>query len=73
MTVVVGARGDRWDSTRPIWFLSPRVGGVAPQFERVDQGAVSHASRTPTLNELYRGFRAGAIVTNPNPALDPST
>jgi outer membrane receptor protein involved in Fe transport len=29
------------------------------------------ASRTPTLNELHRGFRVGNVVTNPNPQLDP--
>jgi len=27
--------------------------------------------RTPTLNELHRGFRAGNVVTNPNPLLEP--
>jgi outer membrane receptor protein involved in Fe transport len=26
--------------------------------------------RAPTLNELYRGFRVGNVVTNPNPALE---
>src|SRR5262249_25653706 len=69
---VVGARGDRWDSTKPIWFLSPRASASWRINSSVAiQGAVSHAARTPTLNELYRGFRAGAIVTNPNPALEP--
>jgi outer membrane receptor protein involved in Fe transport len=33
--------------------------------------SVYRASRTPTLNELHRGFRVGNVVTNPNPTLDP--
>src|SRR5262249_40423249 len=57
LTVVVGARGDRWDSTRAIWFLSPRASASWRINSTVSvQGAVSHAARTPTLNELYRGF-----------------
>jgi outer membrane receptor protein involved in Fe transport len=36
-------------------------------------GAGYRASRTPTLNELYRGFRVGAIDTQANPALNPET
>ena len=35
------------------------------------QFSVSRAYRTPTLNELYRGFRVGNIVTNANPLLEP--
>jgi len=34
-------------------------------------GMVYQAHRTPTLNELYRGFRAGNAVTNANPLLMP--
>ena len=37
------------------------------------QGSVYRAHRTPTLNELHRGFRAGNVVTNPNPLLKPET
>jgi outer membrane receptor protein involved in Fe transport len=37
------------------------------------KGAAYRASRTPTLNELHRGFRAGNVVTNPNPLLEPET
>jgi iron complex outermembrane recepter protein len=33
--------------------------------------SIYRASRTPTLNELHRGFRVGNVVTNPNPQLDP--
>ena len=35
------------------------------------QFSVGRSYRTPTLNELYRGFRAGNVVTNPNPLLAP--
>jgi iron complex outermembrane recepter protein len=30
-----------------------------------------HSFRAPTLNELYRGFRVGNVVTNPNDQLGP--
>jgi outer membrane receptor protein involved in Fe transport len=33
--------------------------------------AAEQASRVPTLNELYRGFRAGNVLTSPNDQLDP--
>ena len=50
-------------------FFSPRaVGGVAAhRTRRRSTAAVYRAHRTPTLNELHRGFRVGNIVTNPNP------
>jgi outer membrane receptor protein involved in Fe transport len=35
------------------------------------QGAAYRAHRTPTLNELHRGFRVGNAVVNPNPLLEP--
>jgi outer membrane receptor protein involved in Fe transport len=34
-------------------------------------GSAQRSFRAPTLNELYRGFGAGNIVTNPNSALVP--
>jgi len=34
-------------------------------------GSFAQASRTPTANELYRGFRAGNVLTTPNPNLRP--
>jgi outer membrane cobalamin receptor len=53
-------------------FFSPRV-SVAwrPRASLTAHGTVYQAHRTPTLNELYRGFRAGSTVTNPNPLLMP--
>ena len=34
------------------------------------RGSAYGGFRAPTLNELYRGFRAGNTQTNPNEALD---
>ncbi len=35
------------------------------------RGSYYHSFRAPTLNELYRGFRVGNVVTNPNDQLGP--
>lgn len=53
-------------------FISPRV-SVAwrPTDSLAVHGMAYRAHRTPTLNELYRGFRAGSTVTNANPRLTP--
>jgi outer membrane receptor protein involved in Fe transport len=72
LSLVVGGRGDWWDSTRSIGFFSPRASLTWRATELASlQFAVSRAYRTPTLNELYRGFRVGNIVTNANPLLEP--
>jgi len=80
LTVVLGARGDFWDSnpasaadpSHAVNFFSPR-GSIAYQLsdDVALRGAAYRAYRTPTLNELHRGFRVGNIVTNPNPLLEP--
>ncbi|HEX6199678.1 MAG TPA: TonB-dependent receptor, partial [Thermoanaerobaculia bacterium] len=44
----------RWQP-RPAWGLT---------------AAAYRSFRAPTLNELYRGFRVGDVVTDPNPALE---
>ena len=50
--------------------FSPRV-SVIKRFDRGISLSASayHAFRAPTLNELYRNFRVGNIVTNANAAL----
>jgi len=82
LTIVAGARGDNWDSnpkdttlpTHDATFFSPRVSAGWKLSEMFTvHGAGYRSSRTPTLNELYRGFRAGLIDTNPNPELNPET
>ena len=80
LTVVLGMRGDFWqstpqDSTLPqhsAQFFSPKA-SVAWTLSAVSSlhASVYRAHRTPTLNELHRGFRVGNAVTDPNPALDP--
>jgi outer membrane receptor protein involved in Fe transport len=72
VSVVVGVRGDRWKSARSIGFFSPRASVNWRAHDTLSlQFSVSRAHRTPTLNELYRGFRAGNAQTNPNPLLEP--
>ena len=79
LTFELGGRGDWWkseplDTTLPIKslnFFSPRASVAYRAGRYALKGAVYHASRTPTLNELHRGFRAGNVVTNPNPLLEP--
>jgi outer membrane receptor protein involved in Fe transport len=74
LSLVLGGRGDQWDSTESVGFFSPRAALTwrANDLASV-QFSVSRAYRTPTLNELYRGFRVGNIVTNANPLLEPET
>lgn len=79
LTVSVGLRGDFWRSepvlrtlpTKSVSFLSPRLGVGYRVGAVMVQGAVYRARRTPTLNELHRGFRVGNIQTNPNVLLEP--
>jgi outer membrane cobalamin receptor len=79
LTIVAGARVDAWD-VEPIdpqlpkhsaTFFSPRASAAWRHGDVSLQGSVYHANRTPTLNELYRGFRVGTVQTNPNPLLEP--
>lgn len=72
LSVVLGARGDRWESRESVSFFSPRATLNWRANETASfQFSVSRAYRTPTLNELYRGFRVGNVVTNANPLLEP--
>jgi len=80
LTVVIGARGDFWQSTptdgalveHSTAFFSPRASAAyALSTTTSVHAAVYRAHRTPTLNELHRGFSVGATVTNANPELDP--
>jgi outer membrane receptor protein involved in Fe transport len=80
LTVVAGARVDVWRSTpsdamlaqHRATFFSPRVSAAYSLSDEVSlQASAYRAHRTPTLNELHRGFRVGNVITNPNPLLDP--
>jgi outer membrane receptor protein involved in Fe transport len=73
--------GVRWETwvNRPSGGPDRRASSVSPRASLswlAAEGIVANASvyrafRAPTLNELYRGFRVGAIVTLPNEALVP--
>jgi outer membrane receptor protein involved in Fe transport len=56
-----------WTGGHPFWSPS---GGATWKWLRV---SAYRAFRVPTLNELYRDFRAGNAVTLPNPNLLPET
>ncbi len=50
--------------------FSPRASLLYQAHPRVSLSAAAYrAFRAPTLNELYRGFRVGNVVTQANPAL----
>jgi outer membrane receptor protein involved in Fe transport len=52
--------------------LSPRVAALYRATGRVSVwGSVSRGFRAPTLNELYRQFRVGAVLTTANENLGP--
>jgi outer membrane cobalamin receptor len=79
LTISIGLRGDFWtndpvldtDPQKDSSFFSPRLAAGYRVGDVTLQGAFYRAYRTPTLNELYRGFRVGSTVTNPNSQLDP--
>ena len=82
LTIVLGGRGDFWKSTpadtalpeHEAEFFSPRASASWRVSDAVSiHGAGYRSHRTPTLNELYRGFRVGASRRCPNPALNPET
>lgn len=54
------------------WEPTARGGALASVANGVDLRAAAYLGwRLPTLNELYRPFRAGSDATAPNPALSP--
>ncbi|HTK29530.1 MAG TPA: TonB-dependent receptor [Vicinamibacterales bacterium] len=82
LTVVGSVRLDRWTSTptnpsassAAATEVSPKAGATWRASSRlVFHGFVTHAYRTPTLNELFRSFRAGGSLTSANDRLTPET
>jgi len=52
--------------------VNPRAGlSYSVTDDLTIRGSYYHSFRAPTLNELYRGFRVGNVVTNPNDSLGP--
>jgi outer membrane receptor protein involved in Fe transport len=74
-TLVAGLRGDAWLRERgagSLGVVSPRVSVSHRLTDSVTlRGAFTSSFRAPTLNERYRGFRVGNVLTLPNAALDP--
>ncbi len=73
-TIATGAptANDRLLADRSDTAVSPRVAALYRANGRVSVwGSVSRGFRAPTLNELYRQFRVGAILTLANEDLGP--
>ena len=81
VTLDAGVRVDYWRlkniddpefSLRKLWFVAPRVGASFQlAADRVLRVSWLTGFRTPTMNELYRGFRVGNAQTLANNKLDP--
>ena len=78
VTIGLGVRGDVRQGDRDEGFfdgdsaLSPRAAVTwALQPTLLVRGSLGWSFRAPTLNERYRGFRAGNVVTQPNALLTP--
>jgi len=65
-----GAREQRSGETS---FFAPSAGATLGRGRFRGRGSLYRGFRAPTLNELYREFRAGNAVTQANPALKPET
>ena len=79
LTVVLGAHADSWHTESKNTGYNKTIGSFNPRGSiayRLNEGVSLRGSaykgfRAPTLNEMYRGFRAGNTQTNPNEALAP--
>ena len=78
LTISVGVRGDVRQADRDEGLfdgdsaVSPRAAATwALRPTLLVRGSLGWSFRAPTLNERYRGFRAGNVVTQPNPLLTP--
>lgn len=66
-SLTTGAAADTLFADRNETAFSPRVAAIYRINENASvYGAYTRSFRSPTLNELYRGFRVGNIVTQPN-------
>jgi len=71
-TLSTGAVSDPVLADKKDSVASPRLGALYRVHERVSVwGDIASGFRAPTLNELYRRFSQGAVVTLANPALGP--
>jgi iron complex outermembrane recepter protein len=73
-TAADGARDEERIAARGAAELSPRVAVLwRPRAAVALRGAAYRAFRAPTLNELYRTFQVGTVITAPDPALRAET
>ncbi len=71
-TLSTGAVSDPVLADKENSVVSPRIGALYRVHERLSVwGDIGSGFRAPTLNELYRRFSQGAVVTLANPALGP--
>jgi iron complex outermembrane receptor protein len=71
-TLATGAVSDPVLPDKEDSVVSPRLGALYRVHERVSVwGDIGAGFRAPTLNELYRRFSLGAVVTLANPSLGP--
>ncbi len=72
-TIATGeVRTDEHDAARCGWLPTARGGVTVPLGGRVRLRSAAYLGwRLPTLNEIFRPFRAGLDATAANPALDP--
>lgn len=73
LQVFLGARQQHTGLTTGTHFFSPSAGATYGKNRWRARGSVYRAFRAPTLNELYREFRAGNAITQANAGLRPET
>jgi outer membrane receptor protein involved in Fe transport len=81
VTASGGLRAELWDTGLRDDGDSTRVGSLLPRAAvavRASEtltfrGAIHQAYRAPTVNELYRSFRVGNVLTRANSTLSPET
>jgi iron complex outermembrane recepter protein len=70
LDIQAGARLDLWENRRVRWSLNPKAGFLLRASDRLAmRGSAYRGFRAPTLNELYRPFRVGNVLTEANPDL----
>jgi outer membrane receptor protein involved in Fe transport len=68
--VLLGGRFDLWENQTTQTTFNPRAGLVVRASNTLTVRASSYRGfRAPSLNELYRPFRLGNVLTQPNPDL----
>ena len=73
LRVFLGAREQLTGLANRTQFFSPSAGFTYGRRQWRTRGSVYRALRSPTLNELYREFRAGNTITQANPLMTPET